>query len=71
MSSTVNNSVRQYRLRAEITQEELAEQVEVTRQTIIALEKGSYEPSVALALRLARYFKHPLEKLFYLSEKGN
>jgi len=47
-----------------ITQEELAERVGVSRQTIIAIEKGNYTPSVLLALKIARFFKTPVEKLF-------
>ena len=47
-----------------MTQEELAEKVGVTRQTVIAIEKGNYTPSVALALKLAKVFKVPVEDLF-------
>jgi len=49
-----------------MTQEILAEETGVTRQTIIALEKGNYVPSVLLALKIARYFKTPLEQIFKL-----
>lgn len=49
-----------------MTQQELADKVDVTRQTIIALEKGNYTPSVALALRLAKVFKCNVEDLFKL-----
>lgn len=48
-----------------MTQVDLAAQTGVTRQTIIAIEKGNYEPSVRLALRLAYRLKAPVEKLFY------
>lgn len=64
MSVTVQNSVREYRTKAEATQEDLATSVEVSRQTIIAIEKGSYVPSVLLAMKLAKYFKVSVEKLF-------
>ena len=67
MGEYVRNEVYTCRTRAEITQEELAEAVGVSRQTIIAIEKGKYTPSVQLALKLARYFKKPLEDIFYLS----
>ena len=60
----VRNTVQQYRQEAEMTQEELAEKVGVTRQTVIAIEKGNYTPSVALALKLAKVFKVPVEDLF-------
>lgn len=55
------------RTRAGYTQEDLAEKVGVSRQTIIAIEKGNYTPSVALALRIARCFKKPLEDIFSLA----
>ncbi|NCN52348.1 helix-turn-helix transcriptional regulator [Candidatus Parcubacteria bacterium] len=61
---TVMNCVREHRTNKGITQEELAEAVGVSRQTIIAIEKGSYVPSVLLALKLATYFTLPVEKLF-------
>lgn len=64
--ATVSNSVEKYRKQAGMTQEELGKMVEVTRQTIISIEKGNYVPSVLLALRMSRVFKVPLEKVFYL-----
>jgi len=66
MREYVRNTVQELRTRAGITQEELAEAVGVSRQTIIAIEKGNYTPSVFLALKLARYFKTPVEKIFEL-----
>jgi putative transcriptional regulator len=48
----------------EITQEELAQALGVTRQTIIAIEKGKYDPSLPLALGIARFFRVPVEKVF-------
>jgi len=53
-----------------MTQEELAQQVGVTRQTIISIEKGRYNPSVELALRLAEVFGVAVEDLFYLDTEG-
>ena len=47
-----------------MTQEDLALALGVTRQTIIAMEKGNYTPSVLLALKIARYFKKPVESIF-------
>lgn len=64
MSETVSNFVQDYRNKQKVTQEELAKAVGVTRQTIIAIEKGSYTPSVLLALKIADYFSTPVEKLF-------
>jgi putative transcriptional regulator len=60
------NSVEKERLKAGLTQVELAERVEVTRQTIISIEKGDYTPSVALALRLSKVFRISVEELFAL-----
>lgn len=64
MKKTVTSYVHKYREESGFTQEELAEKVGVTRQTIIALEKGNYTPSVALALKLAKAFKCRVEDLF-------
>lgn len=50
------------------TQQDLADEVGVTRQTIIALEAGAYTPSLALALRIAQHFGKPVEKVFWLDE---
>lgn len=58
--------VQQERIKRKITQEELAQAIGVTRQTIIAIEKGNYTPSVALALKIAAYFKTSVEKIFEL-----
>jgi len=67
----VRNRVRGYRRHHhDMTQEELAQQVGVTRQTIISIEKGRYNPSVELALRLAEVFGVAVEDLFYLDTEG-
>jgi len=65
----IRNAVRQHRLGAGgLTQEELADRVGSTRQTIVAIEKGNYNPSVGLALRLAAVFGVPVDQLFQLEE---
>lgn len=64
MAEYVNNSIREFRAKAEITQDELARAVGVSRQTIIAIEKGNYTPSVLLALKLARTFNTTIERIF-------
>ncbi|MCB9810753.1 MAG: helix-turn-helix transcriptional regulator [Candidatus Nomurabacteria bacterium] len=69
MNTELINKVLDYRLEAGLTQVELAERVGVTRQTIISIEKGNYIPSVVLALRLAKVFRCPLEKLFIENKK--
>lgn len=56
--------VKELRLQATLTQEDLARDVGVTRQTIIAIEKGNYVPSVILALKIARRLGSPLEGVF-------
>jgi putative transcriptional regulator len=61
----VLNSVENYRKKAKVTQEELGMAVDVTRQTIISIEKGNYVPSVLLALKISQYFKIPVEKVFH------
>ncbi len=53
---------------AEMTQQELADRVGVTRQTILSIEKAKYTPSVALALSLAEVFDVSVETLFQLNE---
>ena len=64
MTEHVSNTINQLREMHGITQQELATAVGVTRQTIISIEKGKYQPSVMLALKIARYFKKPLETIF-------
>ena len=63
------NAVRKYRTRQKRTQEELAAQVGVSRQTIIAIEKGGYTPSVTLALKLAQVLSASVEALFWLENE--
>ena len=65
---TVGNRLRAYRLEAGLTQEEVARAIGVTRQTVIAMEKGNYVPSVLLALMSAKLFSRSVEELFYVIE---
>ena len=60
----IRNHVRRHRRLLEWTQEELGERVGVTRQTIISIERGKYNPSVGLALRMAQAFDVSVEELF-------
>lgn len=63
--SQVRNNIRKLRFHHnEMTQEQLAEKVGVTRQTIIAIESAKYSPSLELAFRIARVFGVPLEEVF-------
>mgnify|MGYP001565609877 CR=1 FL=1 len=66
MKEFIKTRVYELRTKSNITQEILAEAVGVTRQTIIAIEKGNYTPSVTLALKIAKFFKKSLEEIFYL-----
>ena len=60
----MKNRLEALRREKGIRQEDLAQALNVSRQTIISLEKGKYNPSLALALRLARYFAMPVEAIF-------
>ncbi|SDC90445.1 putative transcriptional regulator [Terribacillus halophilus] len=65
----VINRVRELRQQRSITQVKMAEDLAITRQTINAIEKGKYNPSLELALRMLAYFDVPMEQLFYLEEE--
>ncbi len=67
MTEYITNSVYTLRTKKGLTQEELAEKVGITRQTVIAIEKGNYTPSVLLALKIASVFKVPTENVFRIS----
>lgn len=56
--------LKEYRIRAGLTQEELAMKVNVRRETIIRLEAGKYNPSLKLAIDISRTLKTPIEDLF-------
>lgn len=63
--SMIQNNIRTLRFHAgEKTQQELADEAGVSRQTIVAIEKGNYSPSLELAFRLAHIFERPLEEVF-------
>ncbi len=62
----LKNKIREFRLRKKISQSELAVILGVTRQTIISLEKNRYSPSLAFGLRLSKFFKTKVEKIFSL-----
>jgi putative transcriptional regulator len=62
----MRNKVRLYRAMTNLTQEELAKKLGVSRQTIISIEKESSDPSLQLAMRAARLFKIRVEELFSL-----
>ncbi|OPY34806.1 MAG: Helix-turn-helix domain protein [Methanomassiliicoccales archaeon PtaU1.Bin124] len=62
----VKNKVRMYRAMTNLTQEELAKKLGVSRQRMVAIESESSDPSLELALRMARFFKVRVEDLFSL-----
>ena len=69
-SNKLSNNIRQLRLEnGQMTQQELADKVGVTRQTIIATEAGKYAPSLPLAFRIARAFDLPIEAVFQYGGK--
>jgi putative transcriptional regulator len=60
----VKNRLRVLRAEREWSQSELAARLDVSRQTVIAIEKGRYDPSLPLAFKLAKVFERPIEDLF-------
>lgn len=69
MAEYIENNVQTLRQKKSKTQEELADAVGVSRQTIIAIEKGNYTPSVLLAIKIADYFHESVENVFILKSK--
>ena len=67
MTEVIVNDVAACRQKRGITQEQLAQAVGVTRQTIIAIEKGNYTPSLLLAFKICHFFKNKVEDIFSLS----
>jgi len=65
----MRNRIKELRDQLFLTQEELAEQLHVTRQTIISLEKGKYHPSILLAAKIARVFKTDIESVFIFDKE--
>ena len=64
----MENRIQELRKRKKLSQEELAEKLEVTRQTIISLEKGRYNTSLLLAHKIASFFNLRIEEVFLLEE---
>jgi putative transcriptional regulator len=63
------NRIKELRERVSLTQEQLAERVHVSRQTIISLEKGRYNPSILLAYNISRVFRTSIERVFVFEEE--
>ncbi|MEJ0087729.1 MAG: helix-turn-helix transcriptional regulator [Pseudomonadota bacterium] len=69
MTHAVRNRIREWRvLRGDLTQEQLANACDVTRQTIIALEGGKYSPSLELAFKISRALGRKLDEVFQYTE---
>lgn len=64
----MKNRIKVERAELDITQQQLAEAVGVSRQTIVAIEKNRFLPSTPLALKISRYFRKPVESIFILEE---
>jgi putative transcriptional regulator len=64
----MKNSIKVERAKLNITQDELATKIGVSRQTIISIESGKYVPSTVLALKLAKYFKTSVNDIFELEK---
>jgi len=60
----MKNKLKVYRAMNDLTQEDLAKELKVTRQTIISIEKQKYDPSLALAFKIARFFDVNIEDIF-------
>ncbi|KPU62259.1 XRE family transcriptional regulator [Thermococcus sp. EP1] len=65
----MKNRLRELREWKGLTQEDLAKALGVTRQTIIAIEKGKYNPSLELAFKIAKFFKVKIEDIFIYEER--
>lgn len=64
----MKNQIRELRVSRNMTQEELGEFIGVSRQTINAIEKGKFDPSLPTAFKMSKLFDLPIERLFYFSE---
>lgn len=66
----IKSRIALYRSDKGLTQQQLADEIGVTRATIIAIEKENYNPSLELSFRLARFFKTDIHSLFYVQEEN-
>ncbi len=66
----MKNKIKVFRAMHDLTQEDLAKAIGVTRQTILAIEKGKYVPSLDLAFKIARYFNVTIEETFTYGEEA-
>ena len=71
MRNVMKNRIKEFRSKRGITQEELAQSVDVARETILYLEQGKYNPSLNLAYLVAKKLKVPLDELFIFEEENH
>lgn len=64
----ISNRLHVFRAEKRITQDQLAKEIGVTRATILAIERGDYNPSLELAFRLARFFRTDIQSIFSVEE---
>ncbi|MCC2309511.1 helix-turn-helix transcriptional regulator [Cellulomonas chengniuliangii] len=64
----MRNSIPELRAAAGLTQSELAQRLDVSRQTVISIERGRYDPSLPLAFRIARFFGRTIEEVFHADD---
>ena len=62
----IKNYIKESRKKRKVTQNEFAESLGVSRQTVVKLEKGDYTPSLLLAFKVSNYFHEPIESLFHV-----
>jgi putative transcriptional regulator len=67
----INNTLKIWRAKKNVTQQELADAIGVSRQTINAIELGKFNPSVLSALNLAKFFDTTVEEIFSIAEQGD
>lgn len=66
----MENRIKELRAIRKITQEQLSKKVGVSRQSIVAIESGKYNPSLELAFKIARVFNYPIEEIFIYENDG-
>jgi putative transcriptional regulator len=71
MAKVITNTIRTLRFEhQEMTQQKLADAVSVSRQTIVAIEKGKYSPSLEVAFKIAGVFKQPINQVFFYQDES-
>ncbi len=65
----IQTQIHVCRAEKRITQQQLADEIGVTRATIISIEKGNYNPSLELAFRISRFFQKNIQEIFYVEER--